>query len=140
MIRLSTESVRVTAARLGMAICAFALFTGVLGITAHPSRADKVNLVSVASDKQKKDPTLVLTMGMADIVDVDGPVSDIMVADPSVVDVLVLQANRLYMVGSRIGSTNIIAVDSEGNVIKRLNVRVKIDDGAIEDMVNDLFP
>ena len=140
MIRLSTETVRQAARRVCLIAGACALFTGAITTGWQPSYASKTELVSVASDKQKKDPTLVLTQGMADIVEVEGPVSDIMVADPSIVDVMVLQANRLYMVGSSIGTTNVIAVDAEGNVVRRMNVRVKIDDGVIQDALNDLFP
>jgi len=53
---------------------------------------------------------------------------------------MVLQANRLYMVGSSIGTTNVIAVDAEGNVVRRMNVRVKIDDSIIQDALNGMFP
>lgn len=140
MMRLSTETVFSAARRLFVAAAVCALFTGAATVPWQASFASKTELVSVAADKQKKDPTLVLTQGMADIVEVDGPVSDIMVADPSIVDVMVLQANRLYMVGSAIGTTNVIAVDAEGNVVRRMNVRVKIDDGAIQDSLTDLFP
>lgn len=140
MIRLSTKTVRHAARHVLLITGAFVLFSGAMAIGWHPSHASKTDLVSVAADKQKKDPTLVLTQGMADIVEVEGPVSDIMVADPSIVDVMVLQANRLYMVGSNIGTTNVIAVDAEGNVVRRMNVRVKIDDSVIQDALNDLFP
>jgi pilus assembly protein CpaC len=136
MIRLSTDSICATARHAFAAL----LFVGVLCGAWHEGYASKTDLVTIADVQQKRDPTLVLTQGKADIVEVDGPVSDIMVADPSVVDVMVLQANRLYMVGSALGSTNVIALDGEGNVIKRLNVRVKIDDGTIQDLVQELFP
>ncbi len=102
--------------------------------------ASKTDLVTVASEKQSRDPTLVLTQGMAEIVDVEGAVSDIMVANPSIVDVMALQSNRLYVVGVTLGSTNVIAVDAEGNIISRLNVHVKIDDLVIQDVVDELFP
>lgn len=140
MMRLHTESVCSAARRFVVATAVCALFAGAIATPWQASLASKTDLVSVAADKQKKDPTLVLTQGMADIVEVDGPVSDIMVADPSIVDVMVLQANRLYMVGSAIGTTNVIAVDAEGNVVRRMNVRVKIDDSTIQDSINDLFP
>lgn len=136
MIRLSTDPICVTARLL----CAALVFVGVLCAAGKIGYASKTDLVTLADLKQRRDPTLVLTQGMADIVEVDGPVSDIMVADPNIVDVTVLQANRLYMVGSTLGSTNVIALDADGNVIKRLNVRVKIDDGTIQDLVGDLFP
>ncbi|HEY8191260.1 MAG TPA: type II and III secretion system protein family protein [Alphaproteobacteria bacterium] len=117
------------------AVCGVLLTGG--AITVFASKAD---LVTVASVKQKNDPMLVLTRGMAEIVNVDGPVSDIMVANPAIVDVSSLQANKLYVVGVNYGTTNVIAVDAEGNVISRLNVHVKIDDVAIQSTVRKVFP
>jgi pilus assembly protein CpaC len=84
--------------------------------------------------------TLVINKGMADTIDMKGDVSDIMVADPSVVDVTALQSKKLYVVGLNYGSTNVLAVDATGNVIGRLDVHVKIDDTAIQGAVNKLFP
>lgn len=103
-------------------------------------KASKTDLVTVASDIQKKDPTIVLTQSMAEIVDVEGQIADVMVADPSIVDVSALQSNRLYLVGINLGTTNIIALDEAGNVIKRLNVHVKIDDETIQNALEELFP
>lgn len=140
MIGTCKESVRRGLRRFGVMLCAAALFAGIVGGAVHEGRASKTDLMPVKEAAAKKDPTLVLTQGMAEIVEVSGPVSDIMVANPSIVDVMVLQANRLYMVGAALGTTNIIAVDAQGNVVKRMNVRVKIDDTAIQDMVDSLFP
>lgn len=84
--------------------------------------------------------TLTVTQGMAEVVDVGGSVSDVMVADPSVVDVMALQANRLYVVGASIGTTNIIALDENGDVLKRINVQVKFDEYAVQELVDELFP
>lgn len=135
MIRLHTGISRVLSTAL-VAAAALAIVAG----GAAAVRASKADLVTVASEKQKEDPTLILTRGMAEIVTVDGPVSDIMVANPSIVDVSALQSNRLYVVGTNYGTTNVIALDAEGNVISRLNVHVKIDDVALKDTVKKLFP
>ena len=104
------------------------------------SYAAKGDLMMLSGMQKKQDQTLVITQGMAEIVDVEGAVSDIMVADPSIVDVMALQANRLYVVGANLGSTNILAVDEAGNVIKRFNVQVKFDDSSIQALVDELFP
>ena len=114
-----------------------------LGIVAGGAavvRASKADLVTVASEAQKKDPTLILTRGMAEIVSVDGSVADIMIANPAIVDVSALQSNKLYVVGTNYGTTNIIILDAEGNVISRMNIHVKIDDIAIQDTIEKLFP
>lgn len=103
--------------------------------------ASKTELVSAyASPKTESHDTLVLTQGKADLLDLEGAVSDVMVADPSIVDVTVLQSNRLYLVGSELGNTNLIVLDSEGNTLKRLNVHVRIDYNTLQNAINDLFP
>jgi pilus assembly protein CpaC len=117
-----------------------ALFAFMIVAVPAPSYADKVDLMSVQESKQRFVGNVELIKGMADVIEIDGAVSDIMVADPSIVDVMVLQANKLYMVGSNIGSTNIIAVDAQGNVLKKIDVRVKIDDKGMEQSARQLFP
>lgn len=101
---------------------------------------DPLDSIVMAEDIQRHDPLMVLTVGKAEIVDIDGSVSDIMVADPDIVDVVALQANRMYMVGAKVGNTNVIALDAEGNVVKRLNIHVRVDERTLEQTVNQLFP
>lgn len=81
-----------------------------------------------------------LTVGKADVIDIEGAIADIMVADPKVADVSVLQSNKLYVVGASIGNTNVILLDSAGNIIRKMDVAVSIDTKAIEALVADLFP
>ncbi len=86
------------------------------------------------------DQTVKLTLGKADIVPIGGLVSDIMVADPRIADVSALQSDKLYIVGAKIGSTNVMALDASGEVIKRINVVVSVDTAGIQSMVRELFP
>ncbi len=109
-------------------------------IGAWQSYAGKADLVTVSAAAQHQDPTLVLTIGKAEIVKVDGPVADVLVANPRIVDVQALQSNQLYMVGANIGDTNIIVLDAEGNVLKRMNVHVRIDEITLQNNINSLFP
>lgn len=81
-----------------------------------------------------------LTVGKAEVIKLDGAVADIMVADPKVADVSALQSDKLYVVGLSLGDTNIIALDSKGNVLRRIDLHVSIDTKAIETMISDLFP
>ncbi len=83
---------------------------------------------------------LSITLGKAELIDVDGAVADVLVADPSLIDVMAIQSNRLYVVGLAVGDTNIIALDDMGNVVKRLDVHVSFDLQAIQALVDDLFP
>lgn len=139
MMGLSTNLSRASR-RIIMRMVAVVLFALVCTAGAWQSYADKANLVTVSAAQQHQDPTLVLTLGKAEIVKVDGPVADVLVANPSVVDVQALQSNQLYMVGSAIGDTNIIALDAEGNILKRMNIHVRIDEITLQHSINTLFP
>ena len=99
----------------------------------------KGDLMPVHAKEQKQGP-MMLTLGKADIIALPGHVSDVLVANPSVVDVQAVQSDKLYVVGLSIGDTNIIALDSKGNVVKRIDIHVSYDIDAIQAMVNHLFP
>jgi len=134
MIRFSTSLSR-GLFRL-FALILFALIGGV----AVQSYAAKSDLITVASERQKQDPTLILTRGMAELVDMPGNIADVMVANPSTVDVMAIRSGRLYIVGTNLGSTNLIALDESGDVIGRLNVHVKIDEEPVRKLVHRLYP
>jgi pilus assembly protein CpaC len=107
---------------------------------APQGRADKADLIGVEAAKRTPSRMINLTKGMADVIKVSGPVSDIMVANPTIVDVTALQSDKLYVVGLNYGTTNVMAVDAAGNVISNLDVHVKIDVAPLEAMIHKLFP
>ncbi len=121
-----------------LAIASLAVF-GLL-VAAPQVRADKSHLVSIEDAKKTPGGEVTLVKGVAKVVDMPGPVSDIMVANPSLVDVSALQSNKLYIVGLNFGTTNVMALDASGNVVRNLVVHVKVDDIAIQAMVRKLFP
>lgn len=90
--------------------------------------------------KKKTDQPLRLTLGKADIVTLPDGVSDVLVANPNVVDVQAVQSNKLYAVGLSIGDTNLIVLDGQGNVLKRLDIHVAYDLQAIQALIEELFP
>lgn len=83
---------------------------------------------------------LYVPLGKAELVDMPGEIGDVLVADPGVIEVMAVQANRLYVVGLKVGDTNLIALDAAGNVVKKLDVHVKYDLQAIQGLLGDLFP
>jgi pilus assembly protein CpaC len=117
------------------ALAAVAVFMAVPEV-----RADKSHLVGIEEAKATPGGEVTLVKGVAKVVDMPGPVSDIMVANPALVDVSALQSNKLYIVGLNFGTTNVMALDAAGNVVRNLVVHVKVDDIAIQAMVRKLFP
>ena len=135
---MSTLSTKLSKARavLGFicALCALAA----LSAGALAAKGDLENIMS--QDKVPPQVLLSVTLGKAELVDVGGDVADVMVANPSIVDVQAIQSNRLYVVGLTVGDTNLIALDANGDILKRIDVHVKYDLQAIQALVNDLFP
>ncbi len=90
----------------------------------------------------KKQPTekLTLSAGKGDVVQVGGNVSDVLVSDPSIVEVGPVKNNQLYLIGSRIGDTNVLVFDASGGLIKQISVHVKGDTSSLEDAMKKMFP
>ncbi|GJL85051.1 MAG: secretin [Micavibrio sp.] len=101
--------------------------------------AAKGDLVSITQDDRTNAP-LKITLGKAELIDLEGDVSDILVADPSIVDVVAIQSRRLYMVGSNVGDTNVITLDANGDIIRRIDVHVQYDVQAVQSLLESLFP
>lgn len=81
-----------------------------------------------------------LMLGKAEMVDLNGNIADVLVADPSVADVMAVKSDRLYIVGSALGDTNIIALDAQGNIVKKINVHVQMDVEKLTEMIDALYP
>ncbi len=104
-----------------------------------PALAAKGDLISL-HEATKTEPPLKITLGKADIISLPVGVSDVLVANPAIVDVQAVQSNKLYAVGLSIGDTNVIVLDAQGNVVKRIDIHVTYDLKAIQALVDELFP
>lgn len=100
--------------------------------------ADKADL-SVTQSIIAGEP-LRITLGKAELVQVSGNVSDVLVANSDIVNVQAVQSDRLYVVGMNVGDTNIIALDENGDVIEKIDIHVTYDLKAINGFVKKMFP
>jgi pilus assembly protein CpaC len=119
-----------------VALCALAVMFG----HGKSYASTKGELLSLRAVAKSVDAPLTLTLGKADILNLPDGVSDVLVANPAIVDVQAVQSNRLYAVGLSIGDTNVIILDANGNVLKRIDIHVTYDLQAIQSMVEKLFP
>lgn len=101
--------------------------------------AAKGDLTSSRTNAAKK-PPLQVTLGKAEILKLPDGITDVLVADPNVIDVQAIKSDRLYVVGMDVGDTNIIVLDAQGNVLKRMDVHVTYDLHAIQALIDKLFP
>jgi len=101
--------------------------------------AAKSDLMPAQRDAQKSKP-IYIPLGKAELVRINGAIADVLVANPDIIDVVAVQADRLYVSGLQVGDTNIIALDSMGNIVKQVDIHVKYDLTAIQALVEELFP
>lgn len=109
-------------------------------VLAIPSAAVQASKSKPDLIGQSKLNTVNLMLGKAEMVDIPGQVADVLVANPAIADVMAVKSDRLYVVGSSLGDTNIIALDSQGNVLRKINVHVQMDVEKITDMIHELYP
>lgn len=99
--------------------------------------AEKADLSIVSYGSE---PVVDIMVGKAEMVTIKGSAADVLVANPGIVDVMAVKSNQLYLVGQSLGDTNIMVLDDEGNVIRKLNVHVQMDTDKLEKMVAELYP
>lgn len=120
-------------------LCFVLVFAVVPVVFSGYAAASKGDLRSNRISKSAIAP-MEITLGKADLVNLPAGVSDVLVADPAVIDVQAVQSNKLYIVGLTIGDTNVIVLDAAGNVVKRIDIHVTYDLQAIQSNIERLFP
>lgn len=113
--------------------CIAAFMAGSLSV----ANADKTDIGILG---KQRTPDVTIMLGKAEMVNIGGEIADVLVANPSIVDVMAVKSNRLYLVGSSLGDTNIMALDAQGNILKKINIHVQMDTERLQDMVRDLYP
>lgn len=83
---------------------------------------------------------LTLTVGKAQTVDLNQPISEVLIANPSIVDIGVLTKNRIYVVGRGVGDTNVLIFDDSSNTLASLDVNVSNDQFTLQRTLRQYFP
>mgnify|MGYP001586078228 CR=1 FL=1 len=107
--------------KTGLALAAIAV---ICAMPVARAMAEKGDLTSV---ELQSDPIVDIMIGKAEMVTLKGNVSDVLVANPNIVDVMAVKADQLYLVGHALGDTNIMVLDEEGNVLRKINIHVQMD-------------
>lgn len=118
------------------------LFKTSIRLTGIMACAMAVMLACGSSDALAKgiNKNVELVAGKAATVDLGQSVSDVLVANPSVVDVGTLRSSRLYLVGKEVGDTNVLAFDGDGNQLADISVHVKVDQASLSSAIKEFFP
>lgn len=71
---------------------------------------------------------------------ISGKAKKVTLGDPSVVDLLVLRSNELFLIGKRLGTTNVAVWNSQGRLIESFNVEVTHDINTLKAKLHQFLP
>lgn len=127
----------IKATRITQGIMTLMAFAMLAVVPFSAAMADKADLVS---GKLPKEHVVNIMLGKAEMLDFKEPISDVLVANPGIVDVMAVRSNQLYMVGNQLGDTNLMIMDEEGNIVRKVNIHVQMDTTKLEEMLGELYP
>ncbi|MBY6237960.1 type II and III secretion system protein family protein [Vibrio harveyi] len=96
-----------------------------LSVNAAPAQSGKV--VSVAHHQSTQ---LIIS----------GKAKKVTLGDPEVLDIIVLRSNELFLVGKKLGTTNVSVWDSRGRLIEQFNVEVTHDLNTLKSKLYQFLP
>ena len=70
-----------------------------------------------------------LGIGKSVVIDLPRDIKDVLVADPKIANAVVRSARRAYIIGVKVGQTNMFFFDAEGRQIAGFDIAVKRDLG-----------
>jgi pilus assembly protein CpaC len=84
--------------------------------------------------------TVQIIQGKSSVITTHDPISEIIIANPDIVEARALQSNRISFIGLELGSTNVLILDADGNTIESIDLDVSIDEKALDSAIKELFP
>ena len=84
--------------------------------------------------------TVDVTISKARIIDLPAAVRDVLVADPSVAQIVIKSPQRVYLLGRSVGATNAFFFDASGKEIFRAEINVRQDIEQVKEAIRILMP
>ena len=88
-----------------------------------------------AATSSMQDNAILLSVGGSRVINLPAKMSDVVIADPEVVDVHVRSQNQLYLIAKKAGETTVFATAPNGKVLFSGTVRVGNNITSIDDML-----
>ncbi|MFW8631302.1 type II and III secretion system protein family protein [Vibrio natriegens] len=71
---------------------------------------------------------------------ISGSAKKVTLGDPTILDILVLRSNELYLIGKKLGTTNVSVWDRSGRIIESFNVEVTHDLNTLKSKLYQFLP
>nr|WP_237467899.1 type II and III secretion system protein family protein [Vibrio stylophorae] len=69
-----------------------------------------------------------------------GKAKRVSLGDPEVLDIVMLRSNEVFLIGKKLGSTNVMAWDSQGRLIESINIEVTHDLNSLKAKLYQFLP
>ena len=83
---------------------------------------------------------VIVAAGKSQVIELPERFTDVMIADPAVVDVLPLSTRSVYVVGKKVGTTTITVYGPGKRMLAGVNVMVSADVGGLKARIHELVP
>ena len=81
-----------------------------------------------------------LGIGKSVVLDLPRDIKDVLVADPTIANAVVRSARRAYLIGVKVGQTNMFFFDAEGRQIAGFDIAVQRDLGGLQAILKQALP
>ncbi|MEZ9945636.1 type II and III secretion system protein family protein [Vibrio breoganii] len=95
--------------------------------------------ISLASTTQSGN-TITIPQHKSTHVKISGKAKRVALGDPAVLDIVMLKADELFLIGKKLGSTNLSAWDAQGRLIESLNIEVTHDLNNLKAKLYEFLP
>ncbi len=119
-------------------VAAVVAFAGSAAHAADDVRAPRIDRF-VSADRVP-DRVVELPLSKSKILDFEEDIRDVLVSDPKIADAVVRSSRRLYLIGNKFGTTNIVVFGASGRPIANLELQVQVDTRSLEGLLKRLLP
>ncbi|MBI4274951.1 MAG: type II and III secretion system protein family protein [Rhizobiales bacterium] len=81
-----------------------------------------------------------LGIGKSVVIDLPRDVKDVLVADPKIANAVIRSSRRAYMIGVKVGQTNVFFFDADGKQIAGFDIAVKRDLNGLREAIKQSLP
>jgi pilus assembly protein CpaC len=93
-----------------------------------------------ASWAQDSRQEVIVAAGKSQVIELPERFTDVMIADPGIVDVLPLTTRSVYVVGKKVGTTTVTVYGPGKRLLAGVNVMVSADVGGLKARIHELAP
>lgn len=84
--------------------------------------------------------SMILPLNKTEGIDLDRSVRDVVIGNPDIADIVIRSQKQIYLIGKKTGDTNVFFTDSQGNLIRKIDIVVQPDVDGIESNIAEILP